>query len=142
MYRTTTRDQPREQSRDQPRDQRKQRPVKPLAKPSDSRVKPRRVSTTPTNNPVPTLEQITHLIQNLVISPNVDQPVVQTYDPENWSILDQHDQHAIRKAVYHTPMMDLCIRRILQVTGLPDTASVVSFIGYCIRRKYNTPILP
>jgi hypothetical protein len=64
--------------------------------------------------------------------------VFEPYDPEDWSILDKHDQHIIHKIVYHTPLMDLSIRRVLQVSRFTETAPTVAFITDCIRRKFNS----
>lgn len=78
---------------------------------------------------IPTVDQISKLVQQ-VFEP--------AYDPENWSILDERSQHTIRKIIYHTPVMDLSIRRVLEISRLGDTPSTIAFIKDCIRRKFNS----
>jgi hypothetical protein len=77
---------------------------------------------------VPTADQIHNLVKQ----------VFEPYDPEDWSILDKRDQQIIHKIVYHTPLMDLSIRRVLQVSRFAETPSTVAFITDCIRRKFNS----
>lgn len=77
---------------------------------------------------VPTADQINKLVQH----------VFEPYDPENWSVLDERDQHTIRKIIYHTPLIDLSIRRVLQVSRLLETPSTIAFISECIIRKFNS----
>jgi hypothetical protein len=77
---------------------------------------------------VPTADQINKLVQH----------VFEPYDPENWSVLDERDQHTIRKIIYHTPLIDLSIRRVLQVSRLLETPSTIAFISECIGRKFNS----
>jgi hypothetical protein len=77
---------------------------------------------------VPTADQIHNLVKQ----------VFEPYDPDDWSILDKRDQQIIHKIVYHTPLMDLSIRRVLQVSRFAETPSTVAFITDCIRRKFNS----
>lgn len=79
---------------------------------------------------VPTADQITKLVQTIVSEPG--------YDPLNWSILDTRDQHSIQKVIYHTPIIDLSVRRVLQATGLSETPSTISYIIDGISKKFNS----
>lgn len=77
---------------------------------------------------IPTADQINKLVQQ----------VFEPYEPERWSVLDERDQHTIQKIIYHTPLIDLSIRRVLQVSRLSETPSTIAFISDCIIRKFNS----
>jgi hypothetical protein len=113
--RTNRREEPRTNRREEPRTNRREEPR------TNRREEPPK-------SQVPTANQIHNLVKQ----------VFEPYDPEDWSILDKRDQQVIHKIVYHTPLMDLSIRRVLQVSRFSDTPSTVAFITDCIRRKFNS----
>ena len=66
--------------------------------------------------------QINHLFHN----------VFAEYDPENWSIVDPHEQDYIYRIVGEMPLNDLCIRNVLRACRLPETPSREQFVRRCI----------
>ncbi|NBP59288.1 hypothetical protein EBU71_22580 [bacterium] len=86
---------------------------------------------------IPSTEQITQLMKNLHVPTPTEE-----YNPDHWSILPTREQQLIEQVVWQVSIYELSIHYVLQVTRLRNTPSVFAFIVDCIKRRYNTPILP
>ena len=77
----------------------------------------------------PSVDQISQLYNNVFQS--------NEYDPEKWSILDEHEQERIQRIVYSIPLFDLSIRNVLHDARLTRSPSREQFIQTCIRKRFT-----